>query len=344
MSLGQKVILLVGAGLTSATVSSLLDKDKFKIICVDARPHLGGNCYDYKSNGTLISLYGPHIFHTSNDHVINLVKQHTEFNEYEHSVLADIGTHKVPFPYSKETESILGPLTEEQVIKTFFVPYSEKMWGVPWDNVPKKATKRIDKNTGEKSIYFPDQFCGLPKHGYTVMMDSMFDGAELILNNPINDWQYINADKIVYCGRLDLIKNNKTGMCLGQQYGKWLDFRNLEFTFISEGWEHKTSVVNYCRSDIKYTRKTCYKKLNGGNSDLVSYELPISCMKSDPVPFYPIEIDKYKENQSFLESIIKSLYPNMICAGRIGSYKYIDMDVCILQGMKIADSIKKEFS
>ena len=124
-------ILLVGCGIGSAVVASLL-KDKYKILALDVRDHIGGNCYDYFSNRTYVHRYGPHIFHTKNSVVRNLLEQYTKLTPYIHRVTAEVQDGNqllhLPFPYSVETEEKLGrKLGDGEIVNLFFRDYSCKM-------------------------------------------------------------------------------------------------------------------------------------------------------------------------------------------------------------------------
>lgn len=343
----MKTILLVGAGLTAATIVAKLHnyKDKFKCICIDVRDHIGGNCYDYKSNNTHISKYGPHLWHSANKIENDFIQKYAKFNQYDHFVSAELSDGTiVPFPYSKETELKLGKkLSDKEIIDTFFKPYSYKMWGTDWDNLPNSIKGRVPKNSNEYSKYFPNQFCGVPVNGYTELFYNMFGTAEIILGAKPNEWQNIDADIIVYAGRLDQILNKKTNMILGDMYEKWLTFRNIDFTLVEEKWIDNASVINFCHLNTKFTRKTCYKKIFGGDSNLVGYEHPCDSTRYDVNPFYPVPTSENYVIHSFLEKEAKKLFPNMIVAGRTSQYIYMDMNVCVSKGLHVADTIIKNY-
>jgi UDP-galactopyranose mutase len=341
----MKTILFVGTGLTAATIVAKLQKykNRFKCICIDVRDHIGGNCYDYKSNSTHISKYGPHLWHSAHKIENDFIQQFAKFTPYDHFVSAELSDGIiVPFPYSKETEIKLNrKLSEKEIIDIFFKPYSYKMWGTNWDNLPSSIKGRVPKNSNETSRYFPNQFCGVPSNGYTEMFYNMFGDSEIILGAQPNDWQNIEADIIIYAGRLDRIFNKKTNMMLGETYGKWLKFRNIDFNLVEETWTESAAVVNFCHLNTKFTRKTCYRKIFGGNSNLVGYEYPHDSPTYDINPFYPIPTSENYDIHNFLEIEAKKLFPNMIVAGRTSQYTYMDMNVCVSKGLQVAENIIK---
>lgn len=331
-------ILIVGAGITAAALAASL-KHKYKICIIDVRKHIGGNCYDYKANGAYIHQYGPHFFHTDNKEVIEFVSKYTQWTPYQHSVCAEIklnGEYKtVPFPYSKQTSSIIGNLTEEQIIDTFFKGYSKKMWGVDWDQLPNTIKGRVPKDTKDTSVYFPGQFSAIPTHGYSNMIENMIDGCDLILGASEDEWQAIPATHIVYCGRIDRIKLNN-GLRIGSITGKWLDFRDLEIKIEVEKWKTPASVLNYCHNDIKCTRKTSYGHIYGSNCEIITKETPIDGPPCSITPFYPVPTSENYEKHKILKDIVIHNFPNIILAGRIATHKYMDMDQCFGQALSIS--------
>ncbi len=333
-------IIIVGAGLTAATICGAL-KHRYKILVLDTRDHLGGNCYDYNSNGTMIHRYGPHIFHCPNKSIVDYLSRFTEWIPYEHRVTAELEDgRRVPFPYSQETAKVLGaPMSESQVIDTFFKPYSSKMWGVEWSNLPESIKGRIPKDAKEKSDYFANQFTAFPKLGYTAMMYRMFQGVDLLLGATPNQWRtYLDCGTIIYCGRPDqiLLKN---GIKAGGLHGDWLTYRNLEFQFNAEPWDAETAVVNFCHLKTPFTRKTCFRSVLGGDSSIVTYEKPIPAFVTDQSPFYFYPSEENTAKHLKIRSIIKEQYPQIILAGRLGTSSYIDMWQCVHMGLGIVQSL-----
>lgn len=330
--------VIAGAGISAVSFAAAL-KDQYKICIVDIRPHIGGNCYDYKADnkGTRVHMYGPHYFHTHNMEIVKFLSKYTEWREYTHSVTGEIDFEgvlkRVPFPYSQETSKVLGrDLSQDEVIEKFFKGYSEKMWGISWDDLPPTVKNRVPKDTKEKSIYFPNQFSALPTKGYTHMMENMIDGCDVILSANFDTWKEIPAKRYIYCGRPDLL--------LGTSNEKFLEWRNIKFEHKMEDWDAPTQVVNFCHKDTKYTRKTNQGMINQTDSRIVTYEVPVSCDFNDPVPFYPVNTERNKKLLDNLKSMIKFQYPNLELLGRLGTYRYIDMDASVAYGIKLASKYK----
>jgi UDP-galactopyranose mutase len=322
--------LIVGAGISSAAFCASM-KHKYKICVLDIRPHIGGNCYDYKTDTSYVQLYGPHYFHSSNKSIVEFVSKYTEWINYTHSVTAEIiidGIKKrVPFPYSRETEAALGnPLTPDARIDMFFKPYSKKMWNVDWDDLPSLVKNRVPKDTDEKSVYFPNQFSAIPKNGYSHMIGNMFDGVDIILGAGPDDWKNIAAHNIIYCGRPDHLLED----------GPPLEWRNLTFIQKVEDWDASTTVVNFCHLETPFTRKTSQGKIWNTNSKLVIYEKPMACSAEDKIPYYPVVSEGNIERFKWIDEQVKIRFPNIHFMGRLGSYKYMDMDASVGQALHLA--------
>jgi UDP-galactopyranose mutase len=321
--------LVVGAGISSAAFCASL-KHKYKICVMDIRPHIGGNCYDYKTDNMFVQLYGPHYFHTSNKKIVEFLSKYTEWKDYTHSVTAEIDFEgkklRVPFPYSKETEKILNkPLTLDERIEIFFKPYSKKMWGMEWDDLPDLVKNRVPKDTDEKSVYFPNQFSALPSNGYTKMIENMFDGVDLILGCGPDDWKSVKTHNIIYCGRPDHLIDG----------GPSLEWRNLTFIQKVEDWDADTTVVNFCHNDTVFTRKTSQGKVWNSDSKLTIYEKPMACSNEDKIPYYPVVTAGNIERFKWLEENIAFKYPNLHLLGRIATFKYMDMDAAVGQALNL---------
>jgi UDP-galactopyranose mutase len=332
-------ILLVGAGMTSATICASL-KHKYKILVVDIRDHIGGNCYDYESGGSMLHRYGPHLFHSPDEGVVEFLDQFTEWLPYTHKVSAELESGlRVPFPYSQETSKVLGKqLFEHEVIDMFFKPYSTKMWGVDWDKLSPVIKNRVPKNTNKTSDYFTGQFTGIPKLGYTEMIRRMFSGVDIILGAAPDAWQGIEAKKVIYCGRPDRIKL-KSNLHIGSIQGNWLSYRSLDFKFVSEEWDSEAPVVNFCHLKVPYTRKTFLAKVLGGNSKIVTYETPKAALVGDLTPYYFYPSEENTSRHLKIRSILKEQFPNLILAGRLGTSSYLDIFQCVRLGIELAQSL-----
>ena len=173
----MKTVLVVGAGFSGVALARELvenDPDIFVEI-IEERPHIGGNAYDYENEKSIrVHKYGPHLFHTNNKRIWDWVNRFGEWIEYKHKVKAILedGTY-VTLPVNKETKEIVG---EENIIKTFFAPYTYKMWGKKIEELDPSILRRVPIRDDDNEEYFPnDSFQVMPKHGYTKVFEMILD-------------------------------------------------------------------------------------------------------------------------------------------------------------------------
>ncbi len=331
-------ILIVGAGISAATISAILGKKK-SICVIDTRDHIGGNCYDYLENDMYIHKYGPHIFHSDNKQVIDLLSQYTNFNPYRHSVFAEINFDdkliRVPFPYSEETAKELGrDLEDPEIIEYFFRGYSEKMWGCEWNNLPPEITGRVPHHL-KTSNYFPNEFAALPDKGYSMMMKKMFENVDVVLGTDEDEWHGILAEKILYCGRMDrvLLDEEKRVQDLYHE----LPYRTLNI--VETNKKVSGSVLNICHQSDAAIRYVNYGLLNNSFARKIFAEYPIAAKKDDIEPFYPIPFNENKVLHIRCCRIVHEEFDNLIPMGRLGNYMYLDMDEAVARAIKIAGEI-----
>jgi len=343
-------IVIVGAGITAAAAAAVL-KTQFQVTVYEVRDHLGGNCYDYNSQGTDIHRYGAHIYHNPNKELHDWLSRYTDWTPYQHSVTAEILCDdkqlQVPFPYSLETEKVLGPLTDEQIVDVFFKGYSEKMWGRPWGELPVTIRNRVPKRQ-ETSDFFPGQITALPKQGYTAMISRMFSGCEVLLGASPKAWveHAQRAHKVLYCGRLDLLQD-KAGLALGSNFvdrqrllTAWLDHRTLDFTWGLGDPAAPKAVLNYCHRGNPAIRRIQHAQISGGRSKVFHMETPRQAHKTELSPFYPAPAtEDTPAILAYLKTRVKELYPNLIPMGRLAQHIYMDMHAAIGKGRSVAEEI-----
>ncbi len=328
-------ILIVGAGLTAATVCALL-KDKYSILVIDSRRNIGGNCADFEMNGSYVSSYGPHIFHTNDNNVISFLSNYTKWISYKHTVKAEIihnnDLKEVHFPLSNKTKDELGYEPEkEEVLNLFFKDYSEKMWDKPFEEISQDIINRIPLDYNKDYSYFKNnKYEMLPKHGYTQMMKNMFKGCNMILNADKNLWKTIKADKIIYTGRIDHILKDKV----------LLPYRDLNFEFKHE-YNHRKDVcsINFCHKETMYTRKTFTDFFYKSDNNIVCYESSHFASKESFSPSYPINTEENRKIYDIIKEDVKKIYPNIFFLGRLGKYKYLDMDQCVKEAIDFCQNI-----
>lgn len=339
-------LIIVGAGITAATFVASL-RDRYKICVIECRNHIGGNCHDYQSNGSYIHSYGPHIFHTPAPQITQFLSQFTEWTNCDYTVTAEIENNNqitaVPFPYSKLTADALGrKLSSQEILEMFFHPYSIKMWGKQWAELPQSIRNRVPKDTDEIPSYYPEQFVGLPKFGYTKMITKMLEGADIVLGATTDLWREIPTHKVIYTGRLDLIGTDENPrISFGERYNSFMDYRTLRIRTTSKAWAYSTTALNHCNLRTKDTREVCYRKLTGGASDLVSVESPYNAHTLDTSPYYPYPSNENIVRHQELKKLVVAAYPNLIPAGRLGTYMYLDIFQAVGQALSL---VRKHFN
>jgi UDP-galactopyranose mutase len=352
--------LVVGAGFAGSVVAErLASQHGTHVLVVDRRPHVGGNAYDHLDDaGVLIHQYGPHIFHTNSDEIVDYLSQFTEWRPYEHKVLAEVRGQLVPIPINRTTLNLLFGLdlkTDEEAaaylasraetveeIKTsedvvinavgrelyelFFQGYTRKQWGIDPSGLDKAVTARIPTRTNTDDRYFGDKHQIMPKHGYTAMFNRMLDhpNIDVLLSTDYQDVvDEIDAGHVVFTGPIDEYFDFR--------YGK-LPYRSLRFEHkvVDQGRYQPVAVVNYPDPQVPYTRITEYKHLTGQShaKTSITYEYP----SAEGDPYYPIP---RPENQMLFKKYegLADKTPGVTFVGRLATYRYYNMDQVVGQAL-----------
>ncbi len=355
--------LIAGAGITGSTMARVLAEAGKKVLVVDRRMHIGGNCYDeYDSHGILIHRYGPHIFHTNHKEVWDFLSRFTEWRHYEHRVRACVDGKMLPFPINVDTINLLYGLSLDadhmaeyldsikekidtvsnsrdsivsrmgtDLYNKFFENYTLKQWGIPAEQLQPSVCERIPVRLNRDDRYFNDVYQGMPLHGYKKLFEKMLshENITVALNT---DYAEISGDieseRLIYTGTVDEYFH----YCYGR-----LGYRSLRFDFrnVATASFQEYAVVNYPNSH-DFTRITEYKKLTGQHADTttVSYEYP--CNEGEP--YYPMPTGGNSEVYELYMEKARRL-KNVVFAGRLGSYRYMNMDIACLEGIKTAKEI-----
>ena len=371
--MNSKNILIVGAGFSGAVIARQLAEQGHRIRIIDQRDHIGGNSYDARDPQTdvMVHVYGPHIFHTDNETVWNYVTQHAEMMPYVNRVKATVNGQVFSLPINLHTinqffaktcspdearaliaekgdSSIQEPKTfEEQALRfigkelyeAFFKGYTIKQWGMEPSQLPASILKRLPVRFNYDDNYFNHRFQGMPKLGYTKMIESIanHENITIELQQSFNAEEREKYDHVFYSGPLDAFYS--------YQYGR-LGYRTLDFEkFTWQGDYQGCAVMNYCSLDVPYTRITEHKYFSPWETHegSVCYkEYSRECGEKD-IPYYPIRqmgemalLDKYL---SLAES-----EKNITFVGRLGTYRYLDMDVTIAEALNTADKYLSSLS
>ena len=354
--------LIVGAGLFGAIFAYEANKRGKKCLIIDKRSHIAGNIYTEEIDGINVHKYGAHIFHTNSKEVWEYINKFAEFNRYTNSPVARYKDELYNMPFNMNTfNKLWGVITpkeaaekieeekkeagittpknlEEQAIslvgKTIYEKlvkgYTEKQWGKKATELPSFIIKRLPVRFIYDNNYFNDRYQGIPIGGYTKIVEKMLSGIEVRLNTDFFDSkeEYENiADKIVFTGMIDKYYNYK--------YGE-LEYRSLKFeTEILEEENYQgNAVVNYTEYEVPYTRIIEHKHFEFGNqpTTVITKEYPENWTR-DKEPYYPVNNDKNNElYEKYKELAMKD--SKVIFGGRLGQYKYYNMDQVIAAALK----------
>lgn len=316
----NKTAKVIGSGLSGITAAVLLKEKGYKVTIFEQRDHIGGNCYDYYINNTLVHKYGPHLFHTNDEEVFAFLSKYTEWFPFENKVkgVTDLGL--ISLPYSKKTVQEIGrELSQEEITNLIFKGYSEKQWGVSFEEIPKTITNRVPKTKDceDPTWYEGEKYQCLPLKGYTKMMENMLEGIQVRLKSTNKDWKSFEAELTVYTGKID----EYFDYC----YGK-LPYRTLEFDVKISNTKLDYPIINYNQKEKPYTRvydHSYFSKEHSGPT-VITVEYPKALEHEWEVPFYPIPfgkgIDTYNKYKELADN-----EKNTIFLGRLATYKYLDM-------------------
>ena len=347
--------LIVGSGLFGACVANRLKNMGRKVLVIEKRNHIGGNIYTENIEGINVHKYGAHIFHTDYKDVWDYVNSFVEFNRYTNSPIARIGNEIYNMPFNMNTfskiwsdvitpEDALRHIEEERremegkeitnleeqaislvgrtIYEKLVKGYTEKQWNRKCVDLPASIIKRLPVRFIYDNNYFNDSYQGIPIGGYTLLIERMLDGVEVKLNTNFfdNKLEYMNmAKKVIYTGPIDEFYNYSLGH---------LEYRSLKFDtkiFDMDNYQGN-AVVNYTGSEVPYTRVIEHKhfEFNVGPKTVVTFEYP-SDMEDNLEPFYPINDEKNNKMAQEYRNLA-SIEDKVIFGGRMGEYKYYDMD------------------
>ena len=360
--------LIVGAGLCGAVFAGEAVKAGKKVLVVEKRDHAAGNIYTKEVEGINVHEYGAHIFHTNNKEVWQYVNQYAEFNRYTNSPVANYHGELYSLPFNMYTfNKMWGVVTpdeaaakieeqkreagitepknlEEQAIslvgtdiyEKLVKGYTEKQWGRPCTELPSFIIKRLPVRLTFDNNYFNALYQGIPIGGYTKMIEKMLDGIEVRLNTDyLQNKEELDqlADKVFYTGPIDAYFNYELG---------YLQFRSVRFeTEVLDKPNYQgNAVINYTDMETPYTRIIEHKHFEFGTQPktVISKEYSSEWKPGDE-PFYPVN----DERNGTLYASYKALADqkeNVIFGGRLGEYRYYDMDQAVARTLEIT---KAEF-
>ena len=360
--------LIVGAGFTGAVVGRALAEAGHSIKIIDQRSHIAGNCFTKRDEQTNVMehVYGPHIFHTSDEKVWEYINKHGTFIPYINRVKTTyqnqvyslpINLHTINQFYKKSfnptqakewiasiaDQSIEEPQNfEEQALKfvgkdlyeAFFKGYTKKQWGCDPTELPASILKRLPVRFNYDDNYFSHKYQGIPKDGYTPIVESILNHKNIVvqLNTSFEKKLVEQYDHVIWTGQLDQWFEYSEGR---------LGYRTLDFEkHIKEGDFQGTAVMNYGDETVPYTRISEHKYFTPWETHsktIYFKEFSRSCGEND-IPYYPIRL----VNDKFLLEKYIVLAENekkVTFAGRLGTYRYMDMDVTIKEALSVASEM-----
>lgn len=355
--------ILVGSGLYSGVFAWFAKQKGKKCLVLEKRDHIGGNVYCENTEGIHVHKYGAHIFHTSNKEVWQFVNSLAEFNRYTNSPVANYKGEMYNMPFNMNTFSKMWNIStpaeakkiieeqkkeitgepknlEEQAIslvgreiyEKLVKGYTEKQWGRDCTALPAFIIKRLPVRYTYDNNYFNDLYQGIPIGGYNVIIDRLFEGCDIETGvDYLEKKEYYDGlgEKIVYTGTIDAYYK--------YQFGK-LEYRSLRFEseVLDEENHQGVAVVNYTDRETPYTRIIEHKHFEFGTQPktVITREYPVTWQEGME-PYYPVNDEK---NQALYQKYAKLVEKeeHVIFGGRLGEYKYYDMDKVIASAMACA--------
>jgi UDP-galactopyranose mutase len=354
--------LVVGAGFTGATVAERLAAHGHGVVVVDRRPHLGGNAHDrLDEHGVRIGPYGPHLFHTRSAAVWGYVNRFARFNGYELRVQAAHGDRFYDLPlnlqafsafwsttFTEESlrahlarvrEPIARPRNAEEAIvgqvgreiyEAFYAGYTRKQWGVDPRELDPSVTLRLPIRTSSDSRYFHDPFQGVPSEGFTALFERMLAHPAIAVHLGVDFRDVREAEpweRVVYTGPIDAY----FGYALGR-----LPYRSIDFRFASQrsdGLVQPAGILTY-PNEHAYTRSSEYRHFYRQDAAWTTLSRDYPCWNDD-APYYPVPSPVSRALYRRYRALA-AREPGTVFGGRLGTYRYFNMDQCIAQALVLA--------
>lgn len=340
-------VVIVGAGLTGCTVARIL-KDRGKKVLIVERDRIGGNCRTEMMHNIEVHIHGPHTWHNSFPRVQSFMDRFTKFSKYRHVKFGFHGDTFYPFPLSLDTirefdfditeddlksfimkadqssfEAYLVSIVGQELFDLFYKNYSLKQWGTL--DIPVDIAKRVPIHTGHGSNVFFDSYQAQPKN-YNEMFDKMVEGIEIVNDNYLDDKDYYNKSSVVvYTGSLDEYFNYTIGA---------LSYRTIRHQHVLRDtvYSQPCATLNYldCRDELRSIEHKHFNQHSLLPGTVVSYEF-VEPWKGGDVRYYPMW--DYELFWSYYDMLPK----NIFIAGRLGRYKYLDMNIAVKDAMCLAE-------
>jgi UDP-galactopyranose mutase len=355
--------LVVGCGMYGAVFARVMAEHGRRVMLIDKRSHIGGNCYTEQVEGIQVHRYGPHIFHTNNERVWNFANRFVEFNHFRlrtpvnyrgrlfsfpinlmtlHQLWgvtspaaaeAKLAEDRVPCENPQNLEQWILSQVGRELYETLIRGYTTKQWGRDPRELPASIIRRIPIRRTYNDRYFDDRWEGIPIGGYTRLFENLLDHENIRWETGVDffherGWAQQQAETLVYTGKIDEFFDYRFGQ---------LEYRSLRFEQqVLDGDFQGSAIVNYTAQDVPYTRITEHKHFEMKESPrtVITYEYP-DRYDETKIPYYPIR----DESNSALYDRYQELtrQTNVIFGGRLGTYTYYDMHQVIAQAINSAE-------
>ncbi len=355
--------LVVGCGMFGATFARSAAERGRRVLVVDKRGHLAGNCYSEPLAGVEVHRYGPHIFHTDNQQVWSFVTRFARFNDYRHRGCVHYRGRTFSFPINLATfEQLWGLTTPEaaqrklnevrvahpnprnlrdwivsqvghQLYEIFVRGYTTKQWGRDPSELPAAIIRRIPIRTHYDDSYFDDRFQGIPIGGYTRMFENMLDHPAIEVRLNVDYFaETVRLDRLarrtVYTGKIDELFDYRFGE---------LEYRSLRFEHeVLDGDFQRAAIVNYTDERVPYTRITEHKHFERSTAPrtVITREYPTAYERGG-APYYPVR--DAANTALYLRYRQEVQHTGMLLGGRLGTYRYYDMHQVVAQALALAE-------
>lgn len=330
----NRKILVVGCGFSGVVIARQLAEAGFTVTLIDKRTHVGGNAHDFQNaHGIRVHTYGPHLFHTSNQKVLNWLSRFTTWMDYKHKVKALLSDGSlVTLPVNLETMAKVG---RENILDTFYRPYTKKMWGLEIEQLDPDILNRVPIRDDHNEHYFPDDtFQALPTQGFTALIQGILEhpNIHVVLNTAFER------------GMDSAFEHTFNSMPIDEffefEWGR-LPYRSIKFHHYDLPMPrvYPVATVNFTHSH-PYTRVTEWKNLPGNPLDIpftsLTVEEPCADFENNFERYYPVKDINGINRALYLK--YKELAPqNMTFIGRCGQYVYLNMDQAVSAAIATAD-------
>ena len=358
---------VAGAGFSGAVIARQLAEAGHRVSVYEGRDHVAGNCHTVRDPDTdvMVHVYGPHIFHTQFEHVWRYINRFGDMRPYNHRVMATVRGRVYSLPINLLTinqffgtsmspaeaaafvrdraSGVAQPVTFEDqglafvgrdLYEAFFAGYTRKQWGVDPAELPASILQRLPLRYSYDDSYFNHPYQGIPANGYTQIVEAIVDhaGVDVHLANPLARSALDLFDHVVWTGPIDDF--------FGYEHGR-LAYRTLDFEREAHlGDVQGCAVMNYCDAGVPYTRITEHKHFAPWEShegSITYREFSRACEAGD-IPYYPVRLVREKAQLLRYVALAKEV-TGVTFVGRLGTYRYLDMDVTIKEALDAASAI-----